>query len=356
MDLENLKLFTAPPDIMLVEALRKIDKNSYGILFIVGEKKKLLGTVSDGDIRRWLINNGSLETEITNVMNRNPKFFYQDNDADMWRYMQKESITALPIVNTNNEICDIYFLKNKEKDIVIQKKILEEVSVIIMAGGKGTRLYPYTKILPKPLIPIGEIPIIERIIESYCEYGIDKFYITVNYKKNMIRSYFSEIERAYDIQFIEEDIPLGTAGSICLIEEKFEKPIFVTNCDILIQADYADIYMHHTKSRNAITIVAAVKQEIIPYGIIHAEENGKGVISGLEEKPSRSYLINTGMYIIDPKVISIIPRGAIYHMTDLITDALKEGFRVGMYPVGEDTFLDMGEFAEMRHMEEKLNN
>ena len=221
-----------------------------------------------------------------------------------------------------------------------------------MAGGKGTRLYPYTKILPKPLIPIGDIPIMERILDRFFKFGVKNFFATVNYKKNMIISYFSDIESKYKIKYVEENKPLGTAGSIKLINEKIKKPFIVTNCDILIEADYNDIYKYHMDSGNKLTIVGALKNVVIPYGVLHTKENGS-VIS-MEEKPSFSNFINTGMYILNPELIEQIPEDTFFHMTDLAEKLLQNGERVGMYPVSEDSFLDMGEFAEMQRMEEKL--
>ena len=230
---------------------------------------------------------------------------------------------------------------------------LSEVPVIIMAGGKGTRLYPYTKVLPKPLIPIGDIPIMERIINKFRDYGAEKFFATVNYKKGMIKSYFAENQMDFTIDYVEEDKPLGTAGSLSLIKEQFEKPFIVTNCDILINADYDDIYKYHMESGNELTIVSALKNIVVPYGVIHSSENG--TVASMEEKPKLSYFVNTGMYILNPELIKDIPDDTFFHMTDLTNKLLKEGRKVGMYPISEDSFLDMGEFEEMHRMEAKLN-
>lgn len=224
---------------------------------------------------------------------------------------------------------------------------------MIMAGGKGTRLYPYTKILPKPLIPIGDIPIMERIIGKFCEFGTTQFYATVNYRKNMIRSYFSEISKTYSLEYVEEDKPLGTAGSLQLIKEEFSQPFIVTNCDILIHADYEDIYRYHKEAGNELTIVTALKNIEVPYGVIHSSENG--AVQSMEEKPKLSYFVNTGMYILNPALKKEIPEDTFFHMTDLADKLLAENRRVGMYPISEDSFLDMGEFEEMHRMEEKLN-
>ena len=222
-----------------------------------------------------------------------------------------------------------------------------------MAGGKGTRLYPYTKILPKPLIPIGDTPILERIFNRFAEFGVKRFYLTVNYKKNMIRSYFDEVNPNYEIVYIEENKPLGTGGSIKLINEKFNCPIIVANCDSLINADYNDLYKYHIASGNVITIVSSLKRITVPYGVLKTKENGELV--EMEEKPKLSYFINTGMYVVNPEVIKLIPSDKMYHMTHLVDDVKKNGGKVGMYPISEDSFLDMGEFDEMRRMEQKLN-
>ena len=258
------------------------------------------------------------------------------------------------MLNNNREIVEVIVFKNNT-DLTSKVKCNKDLDVpcVIMAGGKGTRLYPYTKILPKPLIPIGDTPILERILNRFVEFGVNKFYLTVNYKKKMIRSYFEEVNPDYDIIYVEEDKPLGTGGSIKLIRQKFDKPIIIANCDAIINADYKDLYNFHIKSGNAITIVSSLKNITIPYGVLKTRENGE--LIKMEEKPKLSYFINTGMYIINPETIKFIPNDKMYHMTNLVDDVKNSGGKVGMYPVSEDSFLDMGEFDEMRRMEEKLN-
>ena len=351
---EKLNLFTADEHASLAEAMQKIDENSNGILFVLDSEGALCGAVSDGDIRRWILKTGSIDAEICLLMNRKPKYIHRGEIDEPFEYMKKLFIRALPVVDDDMHIHDILLAKENEKLSLKNKGGLEDVSVIIMAGGKGTRLYPYTKILPKPLIPIGDIPIVERIMDRFHDYGITDFLLSVNYRKSMIRSYFSDIEREYDIEYVEEDKPLGTAGSIKLITRKFDRPLIVTNCDILIRADYEEIYKYHKESGNDITIVTAMKNDIIPYGVVYSKENGE--IERMEEKPCRSYFVNTGMYVINPDMIDLIPDETFFHMTNLADKAIQEGYRVGMYPVSEDSFLDMGEFVEMKRMEEKLQS
>lgn len=354
MNKEQLKKYTAHESSTIVEALQKIDANAKGILFIYDEKERLSGTVTDGDIRRWLIKTGKLEGDIKQIMNPNPKLLYRKEIGNADEILKRYSITAIPVVDAKNHILDIIFDKDSlQKESEERREALAEVPVIIMAGGKGTRLYPYTKILPKPLIPIGDIPIMERIIDRFCDYGVKNFYATLNYRKSMIKSYFAELDKEYTIRYVEEDKPLGTAGSLHLIQEKFDRPIIVTNCDILIRADYNDVYRYHRESGNVMTIVAALKNIVVPYGVINSKENG--IILNMEEKPKLSYFVNTGMYILDPELLQQIPRDTFYHMTDLADRLLKDGRQVGMYPVSEDSFLDMGEFEEMRRMEKKLD-
>ena len=244
MKTEQLILFLIYPHSTVVEAMQKIDANAKGILFVTDNKRKLLGVITDGDIRRWLIKTGELQGTVEHIMNKNPKVIYRKDVAMAKDFMVKQAITALPVVNAKGIVSDIVFRETIVESANELAASLSEVPVIIMAGGKGTRLYPYTKVLPKPLIPIGDIPIMERIINKFRDYGAEKFFATVNYKKGMIKSYFAENQMDFTIDYVEEDKPLGTAGSLSLIKEQFEKPFIVTNCDILINADYDDIYKY----------------------------------------------------------------------------------------------------------------
>lgn len=354
MNKERLNKFIGNTKLSIVDAMEKIDANAKGILFIVDDTNSLVGCITDGNIRRWLIKTGDLHALVSNAMTKTPKHLFLEEKNKAEQIMRKESITAIPLLNKQHKIFDIILLDEVSEDLSNKRrKTLKGIPVIIMAGGKGTRLYPFTKILPKPLIPIGDTPIIERIINCFSEYEIDKYYITVNYKKGMIKSYFSELKPKYEIKYVEEDKPLGTGGSIKLIKEKFYDPIFVTNCDALILADYADLYSYHKDACNDITIVSSLKNVIIPYGVLHSKENGE--LINMEEKPKLSYFINTGMYIINPDTINLIPDNQMFHMTQLVQVVKEKGGKVGMYPISEDSFLDMGEFSEMKRMEEKLH-
>lgn len=354
MNYSDLEKFIISENMQLVKAMQKIDDNASGLVFVVDEKNHLCGAVSDGDIRRWLLKSGSLNAQVRLLMNKNPVSIHEKERCNAVKLLHEKQISALPIVDADGLILDICLMKEidagKER---IQKKTLEGVPVVIMAGGKGTRLYPYTKILPKPLIPIGEIPIVERVMDSFYEYGITDFYMTVNYKSRMIQSYFSEVNKDYHIEYVKEDKPLGTGGSIRLIEKQFDCPLFVANADGLIRTDYASLYQHHINSGNAITMITSLKKETVPYGVIHSKEDGE--IESMVEKPTMVYLIITGMYVINPEMIPLIPEDRMFHMTNLVEKAMDQGYKVGMYPVSEDSFLDMGEFAEMKRMEEKLN-
>lgn len=343
---ERIMQFIGSTDISIVEAMEKIDINAKGILFIVNEKEQICGSLSDGDIRRWIIKTGDLTAKTSLAMNTQVKCLSEEENDQANFYMKKLFINAIPIVDAENHILNISFQGDANN---FKNNDLNGIPVIIMAGGKGTRLYPYTKILPKPLIPIGDVPIIERIMNQFNNYGISKFYITVNYKKAMIKAYLRENNLPYEIEFIEENKPLGTAGSIRLIEEELDNPVIISNCDVLIEANYSKILEYHIKNENVMTIVSSLKNMIIPYGVLNTSENG--IVNSINEKPHYSVLINTGMYIVNPDVIKKIPQDSVYHMTDLADLLIREHYKVGMYPISENSYLDMGQFEEMKRME-----
>lgn len=344
----NYKSLLIDKSITIKDTIKALDKGAKKVV-IVTEDEKLVGIVTDGDIRRWILKNGDLKEKVSKVMNDSPlylDYIYKDNAK---KVMIDKSIECLPLVDDKKRVVDIIFLNDGLNSNNFEKI---DVPVVIMAGGKGTRLYPYTKILPKPLIPIEDIPIVERIINRFNDYGCKSFYLTVNYKKNMIKAYFNEIDKDYDIFYIEEEKPLGTGGSLHLLKDKLNETFFVSNCDILIDANYSDIIKYHKEHNNKITVITSLKNYTIPYGVINLSENGD--IFSTKEKPEYNFLVNTGMYVLEPEVLEDIPENEFYHITYLIDKYIEEGKKVGTYPITENCWLDMGEFKEMERMVERI--
>ena len=206
--------------------------------------------------------------------------------------------------------------------------------------------------MPKPLVPIHEKPIIEHIIEKFTDIGCSEFYLTVNYKGKILKAYFDELKPEYTVSFIDEKDPLGTAGSLQYLIGTFEKPFFVTNCDIIIKTDYTSLYEFHQKGEYDITLVASAKEYIIPYGT--CELNGNGHLSHINEKPKYDFLINTGLYVLNPDVLNLIPKDKFYHITHLIEDAKNQGKKIGVFPVDDDDWIDIGQWAEYQKAIDKF--
>ncbi|WP_042256375.1 sugar phosphate nucleotidyltransferase [Butyrivibrio proteoclasticus] len=349
---KNIANCLSTENITVVDAMKKIQDNARGVLYIVDENGKFLGSVTDGDIRRWVIQTGNITGTVSMFLNRNAKCIMESQRDIADNVLNTLGVRSLPIIDDNGFIKDIVF--DEFYSSAGLNDCLKDVPIIIMAGGKGTRLYPYTKILPKPLIPIGEVPIIERIMNQFHKYGACDFYLVLNYKREMIKSYFMDQKLPYQVEFVNEEEPLGTAGGIRLIDRVFTSPVIVTNCDILIEADYEDIISCHKQLNNDMTIVSSLKNISIPYGVLETGENGK--VLSMREKPSIPTMVNTGMYIINPKFIDWIPEKEVFHMTQLAQKLIDSQKKVGMYPIDDNSFLDMGEFEEMKRMEKRLSD
>ncbi|WP_317367058.1 sugar phosphate nucleotidyltransferase [uncultured Tyzzerella sp.] len=341
----DLSSYIVSEEETILNVLKKIDENSKGIVFICNNNK-LLASVTDGDIRRYIINNGNLDNIIKTIGNYNPYYIYNDENINYKKYMEENDIISLPILNRDDIIINIKFLKKNKK--FLNNSI--NIPVVIMAGGKGTRLKPYTNILPKPLMPIGEKTITEHIIDSFEKYGCNDFHMIVNYKKNFIKTYFSEINKK--INFIDEEIFLGTGGGLYLIKDKIKETVFLTNCDVLIDYDYSKILEKHKKMGNIATVICIEKNQNLSYGVIDIDDNGN--ILKMREKPKFSFIINTGIYIIEPEFLQYIPKDTFIHITDIIERCISDGKNIGTYVLKEECWFDMGQFDEMEKMKERL--
>jgi len=347
-----MKNLIISPNLSIKEAMKAINDYGEKCLIVIDENDKMIGTLSDGDLRRAILNGKTVNDTIAGNFNKQPRYFetgkFSTEEAE--EIFIKGRLDIIPVVDNSGKVVDVLTY-----DEVFGKRkpaIKLDASVAIMAGGKGTRLEPFTRVLPKPLVPIQEKPVIEHIIERFTAVGINDFHITVNYKSRILKAFFEELQPDYSISFIEEQEPLGTAGSLRLLDGQFEEPFLVTNCDIIIDTDYVDLYAFHKKKRYDITLVASMKNYIVPYGT--CELNGNGYLDHIKEKPEYNFLVNTGLYILNPGVLKFIPGGTKYHITELIEDVKKQGMKVGVYPISEEAWIDVGQWTEYQKAVDRL--
>lgn len=332
----------------LLSALKLMDTVKVKMLFVF-ENEQFVSILTIGDIQRAIVNNIALETTIAQVVDRNKKFAHEGEAMDTIREkMLRLRAECMPVVDNQGELVDVIFWRDLfgKEETDLRPKI--NLPVVIMAGGKGTRLKPITNVIPKPLVPIGEKTILEEIMNQFEAIGCQKFYMSVNYKSDIMRYYLDHLQHHYDISFLEEDKPLGTIGSVSLLKGKIDTPFFVSNCDIVIDQDMRDVYDYHHENHNDLTIVTAVKSIRIPYGVVETGEDG--LMTALKEKPELTYMINTGVYILNPGCIDVIPQGEFFHITQLMEKIKVCGGRVGCFPVSEHAWKDMGEWPEYLKM------
>ena len=335
-------------DLTIIAALKKMDEVKSKFLFVFdGDRFDCMLTI--GDIQRAIIRNVELSRAISEILDRNKIYARKyDSVEDIKDVMFKESIDCMPILNENKEIVDILFWADVFQETVTEIREKIDLPVVIMAGGKGTRLKPITNVIPKPLVPVGDKTILEVIMDQFESIGCHKFYMSVNYKADMMKYYLSQLPHLYDIEFFMEEKPLGTIGSVSLLKGKITTPFFLSNCDSINDQDYRDVYEYHVNNHNELTIVTMVKSFKIPYGVIETGEDG--LMVALHEKPEQTYMVNTGVYVLNPELIDEIPEGEFFHITHLMEKVKARGGRVGCFPVSEESWKDMGEWPEYLKM------
>lgn len=328
----------------IISSLKKMDVEKTKMLFVFFNNH-FEGVLTIGDIQRAILNNVALTEPISKILDHCKLYASPEESIDSIKAkMYKLRTECMPVVDGNGNLVDVYFWNDffGNKEFLPKQQL--NVPVVIMAGGKGTRLAPLTNIYPKPLIPIGEKTIVETIMDKFVSYGCNDFYISVNYKADMIKNYFEFIHNdAYHISYFQEDKPMGTAGSLRLLNDKLHSTFFVSNCDIMIYEDFANILKYHKDNRNELTVVAAVKTFSIPYGTIQTKEDG--LLESIEEKPNLSFKINTGLYILEPSLLNDIPDD-FFHITHLMEKLQRQCRRVGVYPISQNDWMDMGDWDE----------
>jgi dTDP-glucose pyrophosphorylase/predicted transcriptional regulator len=332
-------------DDSLLQALKKMDELDKKLLIVFDEKENFQGLLSVGDIQRAIINNRSVDTEVKEVLRENIKIAKPEDSFEEIKEMMLEFRMELcPVIDAQNNIVEVYYWEDEFGDERIKPREKFNLPVVIMAGGFGTRLRPLTYVLPKPLIPIEDKTMLEHIFERFNVYGCNEFHISVNYKAPLIEFYLNEQNLPYAIHYFQEKHPLGTAGSLSLLKNELEETFFVSNCDILIEQDYSEILKYHRDNQNELTVIAALKNYPIPYGTINTGDNGQ--LISLDEKPDLTFKINSGMYILEPHLLHEIPKNKFLHITDLIDNIKEREGNVGVFPVSEKSWRDVGEWNE----------
>ncbi len=349
-----MKNLIVDKNISIVKAMKKLNESGQKGLIIVEDQNLLMGTLTDGDIRKAILNGANISSSIDLIYNRKPTFLVEGafSFEAVKKIFLERKFDLIPVVDEEGRHVDTLFWEKIFKKNRNKRKEKINVPVVIMAGGKGSRLTPFTNILPKPLVPVHNKPIIEHIIDRFYEFGCNNFYMTVNYKARILKAYFDELQPDYNMSFVDESEPLGTAGCLRLLNGKFDEPFFVSNCDIIVKTNYQKIYDFHQKGGFDVTLVASAKEYIIPYGT--CELNSNGHLSHINEKPQYNFLINTGLYILNPDILPFIPKNKFYHITHLIEEVKNRGKKVGVYPVDDEAWIDVGEWAEFKKATEKL--
>ena len=340
--------FLVPQTHTIRQAMERLEKTEEKVLFVVDPEIGLVGSLTDGDIRRWILSDGDLKAQVFRICNRQPYVVEEGFESEQVRAeMLERNLGCVPVLNASRQIVRLLFWKELFQGIVSSKQRPHlDLPVVIMAGGLGTRLSPFTSVLPKPLIPVGDRTVIEIIIDQFLPYGLDRFYLSVNYKSKILKSFFEELAPSYSVSYLEEKEPRGTAGGLRALYAPLPEHLIVTNCDIVIQVDYAELVAFHTDNNFDLTLVASLKDYHIPYGVCELEKGGS--LSHITEKPQYSFLVNTGMYVVRRDRLGLIPEDRRYDMTDFIEQIKNSGGRVGVFPIGENAWVDTGEWTEYR--------
>lgn len=344
------------PESTVKATIETLGRAGRKVALIVSEDKTLLGIFTDGDMRRYILRGGDLFVAISSAMNKSPYVLRVGySHEDLQHCFVEKNRFMCPVIDEKGRLIEVVFRSDYSDRLenLSLPRLPAGVPTVIMAGGLGKRLYPYTKVLPKALVPIGDKPILTHIIDKFRSFGCEDFHLIVNHKRNLIKAYYAEETLPCRISYYDEMTPLGPAGGLYLLKGKINSAFFMSNCDSLVEANYAEIYEFHKKEGNVITAVGALREVEVPYGVLRVKGTGSA-IEGVDEKPSQAYLANVGVYIFEPEVLDAIEDCKYLLTTDLIEHFIRIGAKVGAYPVDGEAWQDMGQIEEMKKMAKRL--
>lgn len=322
------------PSASLSEALHIIENGGAQIALVVNDAFQLLGTVTDGDVRRALLESGDLSAEVQNIMNKEYRYMHVGASRDdAYQLMKTNRLRQIPILNTQHIVQDV-ILQRESSSVDLSLN-----PVLIMAGGKGKRLLPFTENCPKPMLPLGKKPILEILIDKLRSQGLNQIFISVNYLKDVIIEYFGDGSRfGVSIEYLVEHEPLGTAGSLSLLPSTITHPILIINGDVVTDFNTSRLFEFHHEHHAVATLCVRQNEIQIPYGVV---ETKNCELISFEEKPQLSYLVNAGIYVLDPSLLQLVKPHTFMDMPNLILSAKSNGLHVVVCPIHE-YWLDVG--------------
>ncbi|MGE5396104.1 MAG: nucleotidyltransferase family protein [Chitinophagales bacterium] len=332
------------PEIPILQAIELLDRTALQIALVVNAEGRLMGTVTDGDIRRAILKNLSLDQPVANIMNTNPSFVYREKSREnAILHMKNKKIRQVPVLDEDHRVIGLEITDD------LFNPPARENWVILMAGGFGKRLQPLTDGCPKPLLKVGDKPLLETILESFIEQGFKNFYISVNYKAEMIINHFGDGSHwEVNISYLREKKPLGTVGSLGLLPAKPDKPVLLMNGDILTRMNFGQLLDFHLKSLTAATICVKEHYHQIPYGVVSIEKNR---LQQIYEKPRQRFFVNAGLYVLSPEVLDHVFSDVCLDITDLFRMLLEKKKEIAVFPIRE-YWIDIGRFDDY----ERANN
>ncbi|MFM1651284.1 nucleotidyltransferase family protein [Brevibacillus sp. B_LB10_24] len=325
-------------DTPIIQAIQIIDAGAIQIALVVDENERLLGTVTDGDIRRGILKGIPLNESVKHIMNDQPKYVFPDESPEkMLAFMRAKRLNQVPIIDKDRRIIGIKVLNE------LLRREQKENWVILMAGGLGSRLQPLTDDCPKPLLKVGSKPLLETIIENFVEQNFYKFFLSVNYKAEMIKEYFGNGSQwGVELNYLHENKRLGTAGALSLLPGRPDAPIIVMNGDLLTKVNFNQLLEFHVEHRAAATMCVREYDFQVPYGVVRTDNQR---LVSIEEKPTQHFFVSAGIYVLETDVLDKIPGQTYFDMPSLFEKLVNEQIETVVYPIRE-YWLDIGRITD----------